>query len=96
LVEFSIRRGSGGRGRFRGGDGLVREILLLSPMRVSILSDRRRRPPFGSGGGGPGERGKNTFAGREVPGRASVELAAGERVRIETPGGGGWGDGLLA
>jgi len=91
LREFSIRRGSGGAGRFRGGDGLVREFELLEPMRVSILSERRTRGPFGLAGGQPGSAGRNLHNGRDVGGKATWEAAAGDRVRIETPGGGGYG-----
>jgi 5-oxoprolinase (ATP-hydrolysing) len=89
--EFGLRRGSGGRGRWRGGDGLVRELEFLEPMRVSILSERRTRAPFGLAGGEPGLRGRNLHGGRELPGRCSLDVAAGERLRIETPGGGGYG-----
>ena len=91
LVRFARRRGSGGAGRFRGGDGLVREYEMLAPLRFSILSERRTRAPFGLAGGGEGARGKNLHQGREVPGKAVLNVAAGERVRIETPGGGGFG-----
>ena len=91
VVEFALRRGSGGAGEFRGGDGVVRELEFLEPMRVSILSERRALAPFGLAGGAPGERGRNTHAGRDVGGKASFDVAAGERVRIETPGGGGYG-----
>jgi 5-oxoprolinase (ATP-hydrolysing) len=91
VVEFALRKGSGGAGRWRGGDGLVRELEFLEPMQVSILSERRTRPPFGLDGGAPGAMGENTHAGRAVAGKASFEVAAGERVRIATPGGGGFG-----
>jgi 5-oxoprolinase (ATP-hydrolysing) len=91
LVEFALRRNSGGAGRYRGGDGLVRELEFLEPMRVSILSERRTLAPFGLFGGAPGARGRNTHAGRDVGGKSTFEVAAGERVRIETPGGGGFG-----
>jgi 5-oxoprolinase (ATP-hydrolysing) len=91
LREFALRRGSGGAGRWRGGDGLVREIEFLEPMRVSILSERRVRAPFGLAGGAPGARGRNLHGGREVPGSCSFDVAAGDVVRIETPGGGGYG-----
>ncbi len=94
LIEFSLRRGSGGPGRFRGGDGLVRELEFLEPMHVSILSERRVLAPFGLAGGAPGARGRNTHAGRDIGGKASIDVAAGERVRIETPGGGGFGTGV--
>jgi 5-oxoprolinase (ATP-hydrolysing) len=91
VCQFSLRRGSGGAGRWHGGDGLVRELEFLEPMRVSILSERRARAPFGLAGGGPGRPGRNLYQGRELPGSCSVEVAAGERLRIETPGGGGYG-----
>jgi len=91
VVQFALRPGSGGAGRWRGGDGLVRELEFLEPMQVSILSERRTRAPFGLAGGGPGARGENTHAGRDVGGKASFAVAAGERVRIATPGGGGFG-----
>jgi 5-oxoprolinase (ATP-hydrolysing) len=91
LVRFALRRGSGGAGRFRGGDGLVRELEFLRPLRVSILSERRRRAPFGLAGGAPGATGRNFQDGRELPGKVEFEVVAGSRVRIETPGGGGYG-----
>ncbi|HTO54238.1 MAG TPA: hydantoinase B/oxoprolinase family protein [Myxococcota bacterium] len=91
VVEFSLRAGSGGAGRWRGGDGLVRELEFLEPMRVSILSERRERAPFGLEDGLPGARGRNTHQGRDVGGKASFDVAPGGRVRIETPGGGGFG-----
>jgi 5-oxoprolinase (ATP-hydrolysing) len=91
VIEFSLRSGSGGAGKWCGGDGLVRELEFLEPMRVSILSERRERAPFGLDGGQPGKRGRNTHQGRDVGGKASFEVAPGERVRIETPGGGGFG-----
>jgi 5-oxoprolinase (ATP-hydrolysing) len=91
LVEFSLRRGSGGAGRFRGGDGLVREIEFLRPVRVSLLSERRTRAPFGLAGGSPGAPGRNRLDGRELAGKFSIDVEAGARLRIETPGGGGYG-----
>jgi len=91
LHEFSLRRGSGGDGRYRGGDGLVREVEFLRPMRASMLSERRVVSPFGLRGGKPGARGRNLHEGREHDGKMAVDVAAGERVRIETPGGGGYG-----
>lgn len=89
--ELSIRRGSGGRGRHPGGDGLCRELELLAPLRVSVISERRTTAPFGLDGGEPGRPGRNLVNGREHPGRFSLELGPGDRVRIETPGGGGFG-----
>ena len=91
VLEFGLRSRSGGAGRWPGGDGLVRELEFLEPMRVSILSERRVRAPFGLAGGAPGQRGRNTHDGRDVGGKASFDVLAGGRVRIETPGGGGYG-----
>jgi len=97
LVEFSLRRGSGGAGRYRGGDGLVRRYEMLAPLSVSLLTERRTVAPWGLAGGGAGACGRNAVERRDgapepVAGRASLALAAGDRLRIETPGGGGWGD----
>ena len=92
LLEFSIRRGSGGAGRYRGGDGLVRELCVLAPVEVSILSERRTRAPFGLEGGRPGAKGRNLKDGVDLGGRARFQAEAGARVRIETPGGGGYGE----
>ncbi len=95
VKSYRIRRGSGGRGRFRGGDGVVREIEFLSPARVTILSDRRRYRPWGLAGGGPGRAGGNHIVRggrrRRLPGKAQVEAGAGDVLQIETPGGGGYG-----
>jgi 5-oxoprolinase (ATP-hydrolysing) len=93
VTELSLRRGSGGRGKYPGGDGLVRELELLRPLRVSILSERRVLAPFGLAGGAPGALGRNLADGRDVGGRASFDAPAGTRIRIETPGGGGYGAG---
>jgi 5-oxoprolinase (ATP-hydrolysing) len=94
--RFAIRRGSGGRGAHRGGDGIVRDIEFLVPMQAAILSNRRRVPPFGLHGGEPGRCGRNYVLradGRieELGATAALELAAGDRFVIETPGGGGYG-----
>jgi 5-oxoprolinase (ATP-hydrolysing) len=91
LVEFGLLRGSGGAGRWHGGDGIARELEFLRPLRVSILSERRARAPFGLAGGAPGARGRNLLDGRDVGGKGSFDVAAGARLRIETPGGGGYG-----
>jgi 5-oxoprolinase (ATP-hydrolysing) len=91
LLQFAIRRGSGGDGAQRGGDGVIRELELLRPLRVAVLSERRTRPPFGLNGGRPGALGRNSLDGRDIGGKASLEVAAGSVLRIETPGGGGWG-----
>jgi 5-oxoprolinase (ATP-hydrolysing) len=91
LHAFAIRRGSGGEGRFHGGDGLVRRFAALAPLDVSILSDRRVHAPFGIAGGGPGERGVNVVAGEIVPGSATRKVQAGDPFEVHTPGGGGFG-----
>lgn len=98
LVRFAIRRGSGGAGRWRGGDGVIREIEFLAPLEVSILSQRRTTAPYGLAGGAPGAVGRNTLIhrgsaeGEILPGIARVDVAAGDRIIIETPGGGGYGE----
>jgi N-methylhydantoinase B len=87
--ELSLRRGSGGEGSHRGGEGIVREIEALAPMSFTLISERRRHPPRGRAGGADGAPGRNFLNGHELPGKAAGELAAGDRLRIETPGGGG-------
>jgi 5-oxoprolinase (ATP-hydrolysing) len=94
--RFAIRRGSGGAGRWRGGDGIVRELEFLEPMHAAILSNRRRVPPFGLAGGGDGQPGRNYVvraSGEVEPlaATAEVELAPGDRFVVETPGGGAYG-----
>ncbi|HEY4278742.1 MAG TPA: hydantoinase B/oxoprolinase family protein [Conexibacter sp.] len=88
---YGLRRGSGGAGAFRGGDGIVRELEALAPMTWSLITERRRHAPPGADGGEPGERGRNLFDGEPVAPKARGELAPGQRLRIETPGGGGHG-----
>lgn len=89
--EHAVRRGAGGAGRHRGGDGLVREIEFLAPATATLLSERRRRGPWGLAGGDDGAPGRNTLNGGALPGKCSIVVVAGDRLRIETPGGGGWG-----
>jgi N-methylhydantoinase B len=91
MVEYSVRRGSGGAGRFAGGDGVVREIEALAPLHYSLLTERRRHAPLGADGGQPGACGRNLLDGEELEPKSIGELAAGQRLRIETPGGGGFG-----
>jgi N-methylhydantoinase B len=91
-VEYSLRRGSGGAGRFRGGDGVVRELEALEPMRFSLLTERRRHAPPGAAGGESGARGRNLVNGEPLAPKASGDLEPGDRLRIETPGGGGLGE----
>jgi 5-oxoprolinase (ATP-hydrolysing) len=97
LIEsFSIRRGSGGAGRHRGGDGVVRRILFREAMTASILSNNRRMRPFGLEGGEPGQPGRNGVlhpdgSFEELTFTASVRVGPGDIFVIETPGGGGYG-----
>jgi N-methylhydantoinase B len=91
VTEYALRRGSGGTGAHRGGDGVIRELEALEPMRFSLLTERRRHAPPGAGGGMPGAAGRNLLDGRELPPKAGGDLRPGQRLRIETPGGGGHG-----
>jgi len=95
--RYALRAGSGGRGLHAGGEGVVREIEFQAAAEVTLLTDRRRLPPWGLAGGGPGERGANyrqrvEGAPEPLPGKCRLQVQAGDRVRVETPGGGGWGD----
>jgi N-methylhydantoinase B len=90
-VEYGVRRRSGGAGRHRGGDGVVRELEALAEMRYSLITERRRHAPPGADGGAPGAPGRNLLNGEELPAKASGSLKPGDRLRIETPGGGGHG-----
>jgi N-methylhydantoinase B len=90
-VEYALRRGSGGAGAHRGGDGVVREVEALGDMSYSLLTERRRHSPPGADGGDPGQRGLNLLNGDELPPKAAGTLRSGDRLRIETPGGGGHG-----
>lgn len=93
--EYRIRKGSGGKGKHRGGDGVIREIETLVPARMSLLADRRKRGPYGLSGGDSGKPGSAAIIrkgrARRIGSKGSWELEAGDRVRIETPGGGGFG-----
>jgi 5-oxoprolinase (ATP-hydrolysing) len=96
VESFSIRRGSGGSGRWHGGDGAVRQLRFLEAVEVSILSNHRRIAPFGLDGGGPGATGRNSVirkngVAEEIGATATLKLDAGDSLRIETPGGGGFG-----
>jgi N-methylhydantoinase B len=93
--RYAYRKNSGGNGQHRGGDGLIREIELLGPAQVTLLTERRVFPPYGLSGGGPGAKGRNVIIEggieRELPGKCNIHVSAGTVLRIETPGGGGWG-----
>jgi N-methylhydantoinase B/oxoprolinase/acetone carboxylase alpha subunit len=95
IAGYRVRRGSGGAGLNRGGDGIVREFEFLTAAEVTLLSDRRERGPWGLAGGKPGKPGRNTLlrAGRrqKLPAKLRFEARPGDILRIETPGGGGWG-----
>jgi N-methylhydantoinase B len=94
--QYALRRESAGTGKHRGGDGVVREIEVLTDAEVTLLADRRQRGPWGLQGGGEGTPGKAAIlsadgASRDLPGKFNVRLKKGERIRIESPGAGGWG-----
>jgi 5-oxoprolinase (ATP-hydrolysing) len=101
LRRFEIRRGSGGAGRFNGGDGVRREIEFLAPLEVSLLTQRRSTQPYGLKGGAPGSAGRNKLIRRgpvgaspetiDLPGVATFQAVPGDRLLIDTPGGGGYG-----
>ena len=96
VTQYSLRKGSGGTGKFRGGDGIVREVELLADSQVTLLADRRSRGPYGLNGAADGMAGRTEIVQSDgtreaLPGKTSVRLKKGERVRIESPGGGGWG-----
>jgi N-methylhydantoinase B/oxoprolinase/acetone carboxylase alpha subunit len=93
-----LRQGSGGAGEFAGGEGIERELEVLEPATVSLVTERRASAPWGLAGGGPGAVGENRLlpggdetAARELPDKVTLDLAAGDVVRVRTPGGGGWG-----
>ncbi|MEP6719397.1 MAG: hydantoinase B/oxoprolinase family protein [bacterium] len=93
--EYRIRKGSGGKGKHRGGDGVIREIETLAPAHMSLLADRKKNAPYGLQGGENGKPGTAAIisegTARKIGSKGSWKLKAGDRVRIETPGGGGWG-----
>jgi N-methylhydantoinase B len=95
VTRYALRVGSGGRGRHRGGDGVVREVEFLTPAQVTLLTDRRHHRPYGLRGGDPGDRGRNVWIRsritRALPAKANLSVEAGDRIRILSPGGGGWG-----
>lgn len=91
VSRYAIRRGSGGAGRRRGGDGVVREFEYLAPASVTLLTERRRHAPWGLAGGESGEPGANLHNGVPLPGKVTLQADTGDRVTIQTAGGGGWG-----
>ncbi len=95
VVRYGYRRGSGGAGKRPGGDGIVREIEALAPMEGTLLADRRLAGPWGLAGGEAGRPGEDRLVrdgkAESLPGMGRFELAPGDRIRVETPGGGGWG-----
>jgi N-methylhydantoinase B len=92
VIEYALRRGSGGAGRHRGGDGVVRELEARAEMTFSLIAERRRHPPRGADGGGDGERGRDLLDGTALAAKSTGRLRPGQRLRIETPGGGGFGN----
>jgi N-methylhydantoinase B len=96
IEQYSLRRGSGGAGQNPGGAGLRRDIRFLVPAKVTVLSERRRRAPYGLQGGDPGACGRNVLmrndTEEELPGKFTRAMEAGEVLSIQTPGGGGWGE----
>jgi N-methylhydantoinase B len=91
MVRYALRRGSGGRGAHSGGDGVIRELEALAPLHYSLITERRRHAPPGAHGGQPGAPGRNLLDGLQLPPKAIGRLHPGQRLRIETPGGGGDG-----
>jgi N-methylhydantoinase B len=91
IDEYALRRGSGGAGAHRGGDGIVRRYRVIEPCTVTLLTERRRYPPQGAHGGKEAALGRNLLNGTPLPAKCRVELKAGDVITLETPGGGGWG-----
>ncbi len=91
IARYAIRRGSGGAGQHRGGDGVVRAYRVLAPCTVTLLTERRARAPRGAHGGADGARGENLLNGEPLPAKCRRELKPGDVLEIRTPGGGGWG-----
>ncbi len=92
IVRYALRRGSGGRGRHFGGEGLIREYEFLAPAQVTLLTERRRTQPWGLAGGEAGECGENRLNGRPLPAKVALDVNTGDRLTLLTAGGGGWGE----
>jgi len=96
VTAYTLRRGSGGQGRYRGGEGIRREILFEVPATLSLMGERRRNEPWGLAGGQPGGVGEDWLIHRggereRLPGKVTVDVESGDRLVVLTPGGGGWG-----
>jgi len=95
VVRYGLRAGSGGPGRHAGGEGIIRAVEVLGPVRLTLITERRRLPPYGLRGGGAGAPGVNELVRRgktiRLPAKVSLQLERGDRVQVRTPGGGGWG-----
>jgi N-methylhydantoinase B len=91
IRRYALRDGSGGAGRQRGGDGLIREFEFLTPTTVTLLTERRRHAPWGLHGGSAGQPGRNLCNGQPLAAKVNWQADAGDRLCIETPGGGGFG-----
>jgi N-methylhydantoinase B len=91
IKRYELRRGSGGAGRFEGGDGIVRAFEFLESASVTLLTERRRRGPWGLAGGAPGVPGSNVLNHQALPPKVAIEVAPGDVLTVTTPGGGGWG-----
>ena len=89
--RYALRNGSGGQGLHQGGDGLVREFEFLADTSTTLITERRLNQPWGLQGGSAGQVGENTLNGEPLPGKCQLSLKAGDKLRVETPGGGGWG-----
>ena len=92
IDRYAVRRGSGGTGQFRGGDGVIRQYHFLEDAEVSLLTERRRYPPWGLNGGQAGQCGRNQLDGADLPGKIQFTALAGQTLTIKTPGGGGYGE----
>ena len=91
IQRYQVRRGSGGAGRHPGGDGIIREFRFMEDATVTLLCERRIHSPWGLSGGGPGQKGINLLNNKIIPGKTTISVKAGDRICIQTPGGGGWG-----
>ena len=91
VLRYQIRHGSGGAGLHPGGDGIIREVEFLAPATVTLLSERRTHHPWGLQGGDAGAKGENWLNAKRLPGKQCLQVQAGDRLTVKTPGGGGWG-----